>query len=370
MAGLLSDNFDYGGLLGKLSQTWPARLAKDVYSAFTLPGDVYQGNVSMYGDDGRTNPEVINRSADLAGLVTLGAGAVPAEANSLRAGIKAYHGSPHDFDRFDLSKIGTGEGAQAYGHGLYFADNEAVARSYRDTLSKQKRSDPAYWADKTLPQDLTLAQGDELRRLGQKMRLNGNLPAEEMAQWKELHAIRRNYEGAIDAQAPQGRMYEVNINADPARFLDWDKPVSINSPLRERVADLGMSGSSALNASDRNIAKEAFLAARNENMTGSGLYHSMTKALEANRDSLKPLYGEESLFLKPTELARREFLARGIPGIKYLDQGSRGAGEGSRNYVVFDDKLIDILRKYGLAGATASPLAALMYGQGQEINNQ
>ena len=37
---------------------------------------------------------------------------------------------------------------------------------------------------------------------------------------------------------------------------------------------------------------------------------------------------------------------------------------------MFDDKLIDILRKYGLAGATASPLAALMYGQGQEINNQ
>ena len=38
-------------------------------------------------------------------------------------GIRAYHGSPHDFDKFDLSKIGTGEGAQAYGHGLYFAEN-------------------------------------------------------------------------------------------------------------------------------------------------------------------------------------------------------------------------------------------------------
>jgi GNAT superfamily N-acetyltransferase len=32
-------------------------------------------------------------------------------------GITAYHGSPHDFDRFDMGKIGTGEGAQAYGHG-------------------------------------------------------------------------------------------------------------------------------------------------------------------------------------------------------------------------------------------------------------
>ena len=38
-------------------------------------------------------------------------------------GIRAYHGSPYDFEKFDISKIGTGEGAQAYGHGLYFAEN-------------------------------------------------------------------------------------------------------------------------------------------------------------------------------------------------------------------------------------------------------
>jgi hypothetical protein len=38
--------------------------------------------------------------------------------------IEAWHGSPHDIDRFDSSRIGTGEGAQTYGHGLYFAENE------------------------------------------------------------------------------------------------------------------------------------------------------------------------------------------------------------------------------------------------------
>ena len=43
----------------------------------------------------------------------------------------------------------------------------------------------------------------------------------------------------------------------------------------------------------------------------------------------------------------------GFPGIRYLDQGSRGAGEGSRNYVVFDENLIDIVKKYGIAGAAA-----------------
>jgi hypothetical protein len=51
--------------------------------------------------------------------------------------IRAYHGSPHSFDQFSLDKIGTGEGAQAYGHGLYFAGSEDVARWYRDALADQ-----------------------------------------------------------------------------------------------------------------------------------------------------------------------------------------------------------------------------------------
>jgi len=50
----------------------------------------------------------------------------------------------------------------------------------------------------------------------------------------------------------------------------------------------------------------------------------------------------------------------GIPGIKYLDQGSRGAGDGTRNYVIFpgNEHLIAILRKYGLP-ISAAGLAAL-----------
>ena len=50
----------------------------------------------------------------------------------------AWHGSPHTFDKFSTSAIGTGEGAQAYGHGLYFAENEGVARGYRDALKTMR----------------------------------------------------------------------------------------------------------------------------------------------------------------------------------------------------------------------------------------
>ena len=45
-------------------------------------------------------------------------------------GAIVWHGSPHKFDRFDSSKIGTGEGAQAYGHGLYLAEGLNTAKSY------------------------------------------------------------------------------------------------------------------------------------------------------------------------------------------------------------------------------------------------
>jgi len=56
--------------------------------AFTLPGDVMSGRLPMWDADGHTSREAIRRGADLAGLMTLGAGAVPAGGGvTLRAGL-------------------------------------------------------------------------------------------------------------------------------------------------------------------------------------------------------------------------------------------------------------------------------------------
>ena len=65
---------------------------------------------------------------------------------------------------------------------------------------------------------------------------------------------------------------------------------------------------------------------------------------------------------KPYSAGAEALRGVGIPGVKYLDQFSRSAGEGSRNYVVFNDAIIDILRKYGLAGALGGAAASSMYG--------
>lgn len=49
----------------------------------------------------------------------------------------AYHGTPHDFDRFSLDAIGSGEGAQVYGWGLYFAGDRKVSEWYRNKLTRK-----------------------------------------------------------------------------------------------------------------------------------------------------------------------------------------------------------------------------------------
>jgi len=53
-------------------------------------------------------------------------------------GAIVWHGSPHKFDAFDASKIGTGEGAQAYGHGLYLADSPTIAKNYQAKVSAMR----------------------------------------------------------------------------------------------------------------------------------------------------------------------------------------------------------------------------------------
>ena len=49
----------------------------------------------------------------------------------------AWHGTPHDFDAFDLGAIGTGEGLQAHGWGIYAAKNQNVSKGYRERLTKK-----------------------------------------------------------------------------------------------------------------------------------------------------------------------------------------------------------------------------------------
>jgi hypothetical protein len=236
-------------------------------------------------------------------------------AQDVAKGIRAYHGSPHSFERFDINKIGTGEGAQAYGHGLYFAEAEPVAEGYREALAPFGRgAEPEDIAARVLlahKGDRDAAMAELRNRVDTSLARGGSY---EGAQ-KLMQA--RNIVNTNPGVA--GHMYEVNIKADPEHFLDWDKPLSEQS---QAVKDMVLNS----RGFERRTADEADRMA----MSGEDIYRM-------GHDQLKEA---------------------GIPGVKYFDRGSRSAGKGSRNYVVFDDKLVEIMRKYGLMGPIGAGIAA------------
>lgn len=234
--------------------------------------------------------------------------------------IKAYHGSPHDFDAFDMSKIGTGEGAQVYGHGLYFAENPEVAQSYKDTLAAKKNVK----VGGTELLNPGLLGGVERQAYYTLQHAGGDVDqalrnASAAMNPSEVQAVLQRWKEA-GVQKDPGKTYEVAIDAHPNDFLDWDRP------LGEQAHDPG----------SRSIAWLPDLAEHfNDGDTGERIMQTF----------------KEKGF-SPAETA--EWLREhGIRGIRYMDAGSRGKGEGTQNYVVFDDKTINILRKYGLAGLTA-----------------
>jgi len=244
--------------------------------------------------------------------------------------IRAFHGSPYDFDRFDLSKIGTGEGAQAYGHGLYFAENEGVARGYRDALN------PAPFDLKQMADPyLGLPDAEAISKLAVARR-QAEFRGDKRAA-RDYRDLSEWFQSGRAADFRPGRMYEVNLHADPNKFLDWDTGIPRQpEPVKEAIEKLGV--------------RQDF-----PNASGAHLY----QALE-DRGMIMDRYGRG----KPGVTAALQ--DAGIPGIKYLDQGSRGAGDGTRNFVVFDPKIIEIVRKYGLGALGLTGLLGAQEGeQGQ-----
>lgn len=240
-----------GGPFGKV-----AKLGALAVGAALMPSGAQAGPVSkLISGIGKNAPDVMRPS-----------------------GIRAYHGSPHDFERFDMNRIGTGEGAQSYGHGLYFAENPSVADSYKNM----------YVPNNTIAGRLGFA------------------PA--MVQDKSI----------------KGQIYEVNINAKPEEFLDLDRPLAqMGSAVRDRLANARLAHPEA-----------------HAGQSGGQIYESARIVPGEYRDPLA---------------VSKTFRDAGIPGIKYLDRGSRPAGGANvqnptSNYVLFDDSLVDIMRKYSLPG--------------------
>lgn len=297
-------------------------------------------------------------------------------AKAVKAPIKAYHGSPHDFDQFSLSKIGTGEGAQTYGHGLYFADNEGVARSYRDQLSPVGAGGyelPASLssADPVRDKDVFVRELDRVSKELAGWEQSGQAKADYMQRAvADARRVKAGIESALAGAPVQktGRMYEVSINADPEDFLDWDAPLSQQSEkVRQAVGKVAPTiEQKAFTTKPLHDGRVQILAPTGDSM-GYFQPHEVSEALENfGAGYMGRGLGQRSLtggdlIERARKLSMKGDLSHelnqaGIPGIKYLDGASRSAGQGSRNYVVFDDKLISIVKKYGIGIALTTGL--------------
>lgn len=249
----------------------------------------------------------------LARRVVKVAGKIPTQLDSSPNAL-VWHGSPHKFDKFDSSKIGTGEGAQAYGHGLYLADKRGVAEEYKRALSAGRGDSD----DDTIARVLDAIgnpanAADELERRARYANIPGGSD--------RLRSLAEKIRSGHD---PRGSLYQVDLPDDQiARMLDWDTPLG-KQP-------------SILNAIDQKYDPEIFVEQMGSSLARPG--GDFLKALGATRDSGKSA--------AVSQMLRKDF---DIPGIRYLDGNSRSAAQGSSNYVVFpgNESFLQILERNGI----------------------
>ena len=319
----------------------------------------------------------------------------------------AWHGSPHDFDAFSLDKIGTGEGAQAYGWGLYFAGKREVAEHYRKALSNAYEPTRAAilksigggtdQATTSLVSELAqFAMGGSYHAAKQIVTLVYNQNADLRG---IISARRAEIEAAVEAgkTASKGRLFKVELAPAEDQYLLWDAPISRQSE-KVKAAIKALAESPPAGISKYDILKAevdaGWLDARTENAVfGSSFYGALTVLSGRGRPGLQGSLNPDNP--RAASLALR---AAGIRGIKYLDGSSRGMGgmgtprilspkdstsgkwtvgfapngpnsyfdteaearaafefEQSRlnyNYVLFDDKDVSVTEKYSVKRAT------------------
>ena len=206
----------------------------------------------------------------------------------VKGAIKAFHGSPHDFKKFDIEKMGTGEGFQVFGKGLYFTDTEKVAQTYK------KNKD--------------------------------------------------------------GKIYKVKLNVSEDDLIDYDKSIGSQSKNHQK----------SLSKIIDDLEVEDLIYFRNSSSIDTDDWIDISRYYDKDndmfREAIKDVILEEGNnvkdFLKIVNEIKgagkaEEFLkSYNIQGIKYKDGLTRAAKEGtpvSKNYVIFDPRVIEISKKYGVA---------------------
>ena len=277
-------------------------------------------------------------------------------------GATAWHGSPHLFDKFKNEAIGTGEGAQAYGHGLYLAEAKSTGEWYRDQLEQptvthalsmlQDGKEPILNnknsnAGKVLDEfngdgsRYSTKSGDSLddviSSMGGKKSFKHTTDGFDVYDLGDGSLIADSGNGWYPISEPiPGTLYKTDIpDSHIDKMLDWDKPLSEQHPdVQAAWSNFLASPKGIAYAKDLGGASNLTRSASGGELTGESMIKNIMGAHEAD-----PNY---------RQAASDYFASQGIPGIKYLDGSSRTAGEGTRNFVMFNPDDIRILERNGV----------------------
>lgn len=296
----------------------------DIYSAINTakrkgadfvqnPGTSLQQMLGNANDRARTFNELNRQAAEetIAARDPFANGPANQELNKTLAGaynpigMTVWHGSPHIFERFDPSKIGTGEGAQMYGKGIYTAQQQEVAKrftprdiNFENQLMKkynQAEKSGDYTSMQVYEDFLANKTPEEIASSFKDMGFTGKDLVKAQAAFDDAKKL---YQGQKEAA-----LYKVDLpDTHIRRMLDWD------APLKDQPRHI------------RDLAKRLGF-------------------------DMNDLGGDLAYKLGKDEAGKKALQEAGIPGIKYFDQMARGDQKNTRNFVVFDPNHLTILER-------------------------
>lgn len=289
----------------------------------------------------------------------------------------AWHGSPHDFDEFDLGAIGTGEGNQVHGWGLYFAKDKKVSKQYKDVLSKLQGSNKSSLFKVEIPNETELLPEQyPISGYGRYVRdslKNGlhKMSDEQLERFTSL-LIKYHKDSIIGDKWVNKYTHFMDVGYIISELHNKNKTINDINKIQKRNVDrflksVGIDENIDTIAGNEALLEDVYkkfrydlypqyekekqLEREREEKAISNVKTDVYGALEKTNIVGKQLYSflshalgnDEHFNLHNVKNAKKasEFLnSIGIKGIYYDGE------QDGRCYVVFDDKVIKVIEKY------------------------
>mgnify|MGYP001715535611 FL=1 len=269
----------------------------------------------------------------------------------------AWHGSPHDFDTFDLGAIGTGEGAQFYGWGLYFAKNKEMAKNYKEVLSNVHETDKSSLFKVDIPESNKMLDWNQTLNIQpkeiQEQIIDAINSLDTLQKDAFINAYRSDHSYNGNSHVKKVNDIYQGLETDLNYVGKYEEKETLNKIVQRNADRLAKKyGFDDWGSADKNKLK----AIIGDNLEKArieldALTQEDNKKVISYKDNINNLFSEGNSFglniykslstaLGGDKLASEYLNEHGIKGITY-----EGIEDG-RCYVVFDDKAIKVIEKY------------------------